>query len=152
MRTTMMCALLFTVMAVGGCSKSVFAPSCRDESGQVLNVNGTVAAGQTSSHTVVSPKNSNLYIRLSWTQPSAAVALSATIVDCGQHPGCQMMTKTPPPSPGGSSPTPQPWSPGYREMHVDGTRGKTWRIDIQGDPGMDASYSLGVTYRITCES
>jgi hypothetical protein len=37
-------------------------------------------------------------------------------------------------------------------MHVDGWRGKTWRIDIQGDPAGDASYSLDVTYLISCES
>jgi hypothetical protein len=37
-------------------------------------------------------------------------------------------------------------------MLVDGSRGKTYRIDVAGDPARDASFALAVTYRITCES
>jgi hypothetical protein len=37
-------------------------------------------------------------------------------------------------------------------MLVDGWRGKTYRVEVTGDPSRDASFGLTVTYRITCES
>jgi hypothetical protein len=37
-------------------------------------------------------------------------------------------------------------------MLVDGWRGKTYRIDVAGDPTSDTTFALAVTYRITCES
>jgi hypothetical protein len=47
---------------------------------------------------------------------------------------------------------PSTMAPGLREMLVDGWRGKTYRIDVTGDPSRNASFALAVTYRITCES
>ncbi len=87
-----------------------------------------------------------------WTDLQATLGVSATITDCGGHTGCAMTTTTPPPGPGGPSPVPQPWPAGVREMLVDGWRGKTYRIDVTGDPTRDATFALTVTYRITCES
>ena len=82
--------------------------------------------GGTIGHAVVSPKSSNLLIRLTWTDIEATLGVSATITDCGGHTGCAMATTTPPPGPGGSSPVPLPWPAGVREMLVDGWRGKTY--------------------------
>ena len=39
-----------------------------------------------------------------------------------------------------------------QEMVVDGGRGKTYRVEVTGDPERDANFTLNVTYRITCES
>jgi hypothetical protein len=140
-------ALLLNVSCRG-----VLGPSCTDESAEVFRAGGAVRPGETRSYTVVSPTSSNLVMRLTWTDASTTLAMSATITDCGIHAGCVMTTVTPPPGPGGSSPVPLPWPPGVREMLVDGSRGKAWRIDITGDAATDASFTLVVTYRITCES
>ncbi len=75
----------------------------------------------------------------------------ATITDCGGHTGCSMTTFTPAPGPGGSSPVPQPWPPGLREMLVDGWKGKTYRVEIAGDAVREASFTLEVNYQIRCE-
>jgi hypothetical protein len=117
----------------------------------VLNANGQVVAGGVSTYEVVSPKHSNLVMRLTWTDLETTLGLRATIINCGEHGGCSMNTSTPTFGPGGSSPIPQPWPPGLREMLVDGTRGKTYRVEVTGDENRDASFALAVTYKITCE-
>ena len=152
MRTAPSFCVLMTALVVNVSCRGVLGPSCTDESGGVLRTEGVVLMDGTSSHTVISPKSSNLLIRLTWTDLQATLGVSATITDCGGHTGCAMATATPPPGPGGSSPVPQPWPAGVREMLVDGWRGKTYRIDITGDPARDATFALTVTYRITCES
>jgi len=137
--------------AVSGC-RGLTAPSCRDESGSVLQVNGEVEPESTRIFTVVSPKHSNLTMRLTWPDAAAVLDIQATITACGEHAGCQMFTAKPAFGPGGSSPVPQPWPPGLREMLVDGTRGKTYRIEIVGDPTRLAAFTLDVRYLISCES
>ena len=52
---------------------------------------------------------------------------------------------------GGSSPTPQSWPPGLREMQVDGSKGKTYRVDVTGDSAREATFTLNVSYHIACE-
>ncbi len=139
--------------AVGGhLGCGVIGPSCNDESGVVLTANEEVRAGADRFYDIVSPKHSNLVIRLTWTDPNAELAVRATITNCGEHFGCAMDTARPSFGPGGSSPVPQPWPKGVREMEVDGTRGKTWRIAVTGDAVRDAGFTLAVSYRITCES
>ena len=155
MRTAIACrgvlVLALSFLASVGCG--VLGPSCTDESGPVFSTEGLVAAGQTDTYSVVSPKASNLLIRLMWTDTAATLGLRATITDCGVHSGCQMgVPWTPSFGPGGASPTPQPWPPGLREMLVDGSPRKTYRVDVAGDPARDTSFALTVTYRITCES
>ena len=152
MRTATSFGVLITAVVVNVSCRGVLGPSCTDESGDVLRTEGVVQTDGTSSHTVVSPKSSNLLMRLTWTDMQATLGVSATITDCGGHTGCAMTTTTPPPGPGGPSPVPQPSPAGVREMRVDGWRGKTYRIDIAGDPTRDATFALTVTYRITCES
>lgn len=130
----------------------IVGPSCTDESGPVLNADGQVGIGGTASYEVISRQHSNLIMRLTWTDLAAVLGLRATIVSCGEHVGCGMDTVSPPFGPGGSSPIPQPWPAGLREMTVDGTRGKRWHIEIAGDPQRAASFALAVTYDISCES
>jgi len=152
MRTALSFCVLIGAVVVNVSCRGVLGPSCSDQSGGVLMTEGVAPMAGTNRHTVVSPKSSNLLIRLTWTDMQATLGVSATITDCGGHTGCVMATSTPPPGPGGSSPIPQPWPPGVREMLVDGWRGKTYRIDITGDSNRDATYALTVTYRIACES
>jgi hypothetical protein len=143
-------AVVLAAAANLGCG--IVGPSCTDETGVVLDRTGEVRAGDTAPFDVTSPKHSNLRIRLTWPETTATLAVRATIINCGEHAGCQMDTViTPPFGPGGPSPTPQPWPPGVREMLVDGTRGKTWRIELSGDPMRDASFRLSVQYDISCE-
>jgi hypothetical protein len=137
---------LFATAACG-----IVSPSCHEERGPVLDAAALLSAGTTTDYTVVSPKNSNLLIRLTWSDAEATLQLRATITDCGRHVGCVRETVTPAPGPGGPSPT-QPWPPGLREMVVDGTFGKTYLIDVVADPARDAAFTLAVSYLITCES
>ena len=132
-----------------GCN--LVGPSCNDEDGAVLDVSGDVPAGGTVSHTVVSPKSSNLVMRLQWPETAVTLGLRATITACGGHPGCQMISTTPPFGPGDSSPVPQPWPPGLREMEVDGWEGKTYRVDVTNESDRAARYTLQVSYKIRCE-
>jgi hypothetical protein len=129
----------------------IVGPSCTDESGAVLNVNGQVGPGGVTSYSVTSPKNSNLFMRLTWTDTTATVGLRATITSCGGHTGCTMDMLTPTFGPGGSSPIPLPWPAGLREMQVDGSKGKTYRVEITGDGERDAGFALDVRYQIDCE-
>ena len=145
-------AVLVCATATSVCSPSILGPSCRDEQGAVLNVAGSLTARDTVAYTVVSPKSSNLMMRLTWDQLDTTLGLSATIIDCGGHTGCSKTTITPPFGPGGPSPTPLPWPPGVREMLVDGWQGKTYRVEVTGDSLHDASYRLSVVYDISCES
>jgi hypothetical protein len=152
MRTAPWFCVLITGVVVNVSCRGALGPSCTEESDGVLRTEGVVQRDGRSTHTVVSPKSSNLLIRLTWADTQATLGLSATITDCGGHSGCAMTTSTPPPGPGGTSPVPQPWPAGVREMVVDGWRGKTYRVDIAGDPTRDATFALAVTYRIACES
>ena len=152
-RYFLMVSGLAAIVAVAGLNAGcgILGPSCTDERGAVFNRNDQVAAGAMNTYVVASTRHSNLVMRLTWTDPGATLALRATIIDCGEHIGCSMGTITPPFGPGGSSPTPQPWPPGLREMQADGTRGKTYRVEVTGDASRDASFTLDVTYRIDCE-
>jgi hypothetical protein len=149
-RTVCILLAVVTLLADVGCG--LVGPSCRDETGEVFTVDAQVPAGGLAAYSVVSPKSSNLLMQLTWPDTAATLALRATITDCGGHTGCSMTTQTPPFGPGGSSPVPQPWPPGLREMVADGWRGKTYRVEVAGDPERDAAFRLRVTYRIDCES
>ena len=136
-------------LLTAGCG--VVGPSCNDETGAVLHAAGEVSAGGVTSYTVVSPKNSNLVMRLTWPDTTSTLGMRATITACGGHTGCSQTTITPPFGPGGSSPVPQPWPPGLREMLVDGWQGKTYRVEVTGDEVRAATFTLDVTYEISCE-
>ena len=144
--------VLIATLTVPGLACGLVGPSCRDETGSVFATDGHVTAGAVTSFTVTSPKSSNLVMRLTWADTAATLGFQATITDCGGHTGCSMIMATPPFGPGGSSPVPQPWPPGMREMLVDGWRGKTYRVEIVGDRERDVTFTLNVAYRITCES
>jgi hypothetical protein len=148
---TGVCVVVAFALA-GNLACGIIGPSCNDETGAVLTANEEVRASAERFFDVVSPKHSNLVMRLTWTDPNAELALRATITNCGDHVGCSMDTAVPSFGPGGSNPVPQPWPKGLREMEVDGMRGKTWRVAVSGDPARDASFALAVSYKITCES
>lgn len=137
-------------LASAGCG--LVGPSCTEEDVTVLNVSGHVAGGASAAYTVVSPKSSNLLIRLTWPDTAATLGLRATITACGGHVGCSMETLIPPFGPGGPSPVPQPWPPGLREMLVDGWKGKTYLVEITTDSQHDVRFALQVTSQIRCES
>ena len=118
----------------------------------MLRADAQVSAGGVSTYSVISPKSSNLLMRLTWTDTATTLGLRATITDCGGHLGCTMDMVTPPFGPGGPSPVPLPWPAGLRAMLVDGWKGKTYRVEVTGDPGRDVSFVLAVTYQIRCES
>ena len=148
-----MSSLVVAVLVVAGSfGCGIIGPSCMDETGLLLNANADAAAGTETFFEVVSPKHSNLVMRLTWTDPGTELAMKATIIDCGGHVGCSKVTVGTPFGPGGSSPVPQPWPTGLREMEVDGWRGKTWRIAVTGDTARDATFTLAVSYKIACES
>ena len=63
-----------------------------------------------------------------------------------------MLTSTPTSGPGGPSPIPQPWPPGYVEMLVDGWVGKTYLVEVIGAADVDVAYRLEVISHIACES
>lgn len=144
--------VLTVVLTAPTLACSVLGPSCHGETGSVLTTDGHVTAGGVTSFAVTSPKSSNLLMRLTWSDVAATLGFSATITDCGSHTGCPMTTRTPPFGPAGSSPVPQPWPPGLREMLVDGSSGKTYRVEIAGDAERDTTFTLSVVYRIVCES
>jgi hypothetical protein len=144
--------VLIALAVAGNLGCGIIGPSCNDETGTVLSVNEEVRAGGETFYDIVSPKHSNLVMRLTWSDSDAELAIRATITNCGEHVGCMMTTVTPPFGPGGSSPIPQPWPKGLREIEVDGTRGKTWRIAVTGDAVRNASFALAVSYEISCES
>jgi hypothetical protein len=132
-------------------SCGVVGPSCTDETGPVLSTSSRLDAGATAAYVVISPKHSNLVMRLTWSDAAATLGLRATITDCGGHVGCGMNTFEPAPGPGGPSPS-VPWPAGLREMVVDGWAGKTYRVEVVGDRARDGDFALAVTYKIACES
>jgi hypothetical protein len=150
MRISSLVVAALVVTGSSGCG--VIGPSCIDETGVLLNATAEASASTEKVFEIVSPKHSNLVMRLTWTDPNAQLAMNATIIDCGGHIGCSKVTVEPPFGPGGSSPVPLPWRAGLREMEVDGWRGKTWRIVVTGDAARDASFTLAVSYKISCES
>ena len=140
----------FVVMSQSGCD--IIGPSCVDLDQVLMTSTAQVDAGAIRSFDVVSTQNSNLIMRLSWSEPSVALGMRATITSCGDHRGCVMDTLVPNFGPGGSSPTPQPWPAGTLEIQGDGTRGKAYRIDVIGDPARSAEFTLQVKYHSVCES
>lgn len=144
------CLVASLALANSGCR--LVGPSCTDKDGAVLTESGQLVAGGTATYTVISPESSNLLIRLTWPDTAATLGLRATITACGGHAGCSMNTSVPPFGPGGSSPVPQPWPPGLREMLVDGWKGKTYLIEVSNRGERDAHFALQVTYQIRCES
>ena len=139
------------VMTVASAGCGIIGPTCTDETGAVLDVSGSARESQIVTYNVISPKNSNLLMRLTWPDTAATLRLSATTTACGTHPGCRMDTLLPTFGPGGPSPIPQPWPPGLREMQVDGSKGKTYRVEIASDSLRDVNFALKVTYQISCE-
>ena len=130
-------ALWLLVLMSSACTSGPLAPSCDRRVGPVLpDTAGIVAASGTASYEVTSPINSNLRITMTWTNPDAQLGLRATILACGAHVGCQVGLTS-----AGSGARPM-----VRELQVDGSRGKQYRIDVLGDPSQDQSFIIAVSY------
>jgi hypothetical protein len=119
-----------------GCTGGPLAPQCDRETGTVLEAGATVGAGATAQYDVISPRHSNLIMVLTWPDPSATLALRATMTACGEHVGCQVGLVTSSMSAG----------PGSVRLLVDGTRGKRYVVDVIGDATRDQSFTLRVTF------
>ena len=97
---------------------------------------GIVAADGIVSYEVTSPINSNLRIAVTWTNPSTELGLRATILACGAHAGCEI----------GLTFAAYATQPMTKQLSVDGSRRKQYRIDVVGDSSRDLSFTIGVTY------
>ena len=93
-KISLVAAALGALAGDWGCG--VIGPSCMDETGLLLNANEDARAGAERFFDVISPKHSNLVMRLTWTDPNAELAMHAPIIDCGGHVGCSMVTVRPP--------------------------------------------------------
>ena len=130
-------ALWSLVLISSACTSGPLAPSCDRRTGPVIpDTVGVVAAGRAVSYEVTSPTNSNLRIRVTWSNPNVDLRLRAAILACGVHVGCQV----------GFTSTATETQPMIRELSVDGSSGKQYRIDVLGDPSQDQSFTIGVTY------
>ena len=129
-----------------------FGPSCREETEPVLDLSGTVPTQGTVLHTytVTWSQSSNLGMVLSWpwSDPRANLQLRATITDCGEHVGCEMISRTATTTGSISQATLM----FEASLLVNATKGKTWRVEVLGDPVKDQPYRLVLTREIHCES
>jgi hypothetical protein len=125
-----------SLLVSGACTSGPVAPSCSRRNGSLTDTRGTVAATATVSYEVVSPVNSNLFITVTWNNPEAELGLRATIVACGAHVGCQI----------DSTLTASQMQSTVRQLQVDGTRGKRYRIEVLGDPHQEQVFTIQVTY------
>jgi len=128
-------ASIVCLVWLAGCSANPIAPRCDRRTGTLLSVQDqAVAKDAPVSFEVTSPENSNLTISVMWIDRDADVKVVATIIDCGVHVGCQS----------GQPVTAQASQTTFRELRVDGSRGKRYRIDLSS--GRDVAVSLRVTY------
>ena len=127
--------LLATLLTLGACTSGPFAPGCDRRTGALIDATATVAATATVSYDVTSPVNSNLFVTLTWTTIAAELGLQATVLACGVQAGCEI----------GAILTARA-QPTMRQLEVDGSRGKQYRIDVLGDPNQQQVFAIRVTY------
>ena len=123
------------LLTLEACTSGPFAPGCDRQTGILLDATATVAATATVSYDVTSPVNSNLLITLTWTTITAELGLQATVVACGVQADCEI----------GATLTARA-QPTMRQLELDGSRGKQYRIDILGDPNREQEFSIRATY------
>lgn len=127
--------LFVTLLTLSACTSGPLAPSFDRRTGSLIDAVGTVAPTATVSYEVVSPTNSNLFITVSWSAITAELGLQATILACGVHAGCEI----------GTTLTART-EPTMRQLEVDGSLGKRYRIDVLGDPTQEQDFTIRVTY------
>ncbi len=133
MRVLTLMAALLTLTA---CTSGPLAPNCDRRTGSLIEATATVAALASVTYDVTSPVNSNLFVTISWSTAAANLGLQATILACGVHAGCEI----------GSTLTAATTQPTMRQLEVDGSLGKQYRIDVLGDPNQDQIFEIRVTY------
>jgi hypothetical protein len=132
---------ILCLAAASSCSQPLAPTGCADQAGDLFDVTDTVTAGGTLSYLVTSPWSANLLMRLSWSDRATSVSLRSTIVECGGHTGCLKDRRTT-----------TDRADLEEGVEVDGWRGKTYRVDVLGDPARDQPFRLLVSYKIACES
>ena len=131
-------ALWVALWTLSACTSGPFAPGCNDrQTGTLIDASGTVAAGATVSYEVTSSINSNLFFTVLWSDAAVDLGLQVTTLACGVHVGCAV----------GDPPltarrTAQP----TREMQLDGSLGKRYRIDVLGDVTQEQAFTIRVTF------
>jgi hypothetical protein len=127
---------MVALLTLSACTSGPLAPSCDRRTGSLIDATGTVAATATISYEVASPANANLFITVSWSATTAELGLRATVLACGVHAGCEI----------GSTLTSARTQPTMRQLQVDGSLGKRYRIDVLGDPNQEQVFTIRVTY------
>lgn len=125
---------LLLLLGLGGCSNPLYR-GCERETGTLLVRDGVLEPAALDTYVVRSPKASNLKMTLVWNDPTATLKLRATITDCGVHTGCDMLTQQSMAA-GSTSAT----------LLVDGSTGKTWRVEVVNGAGLRQGYRLEVIY------
>ena len=128
--------LTVALLSVSACTSGPLAPRCDRQKGSLIDATGTVAAAGRVSYEVTSQINSNLFITATWSNADAELGLSATVLACGVHAGCEVGTSL-------TSPQAQPT---LKHLEVDGSLGKRYRIDVVGDPTLEQVFTIRATY------
>ena len=129
-------ALALALSTSSGCNGGPLTPSCKRRTGPVLTEIDPLVqvAHTTTSFEVTSPQSSNLIIAVTWTNRDADLDVSATIIECGAHIGCQL---------GYAQMALKPQAL-FRELLVDGSEGKRYRINVSSD--RETVFTIRVTY------
>jgi hypothetical protein len=133
--------VLCVAVLTSACGTPFGPTGCKEETGTVFDVSGTVPPQGTASYFVTSPWSSNLVMKLTWQDAGATLGLRATIVECGGHTGCFMLATTA-----------RDRVKLEQGLLVDGWVGKTYRIDVLGDAAQALAFQVVVVYDISCES
>lgn len=122
---------------VGACTSGPVAPGCNErQAGTLIDATTTVAPSAAVSYEVTSPVNSNLFFTVVWNDAAVDLGQQATTLACGVHVGCDIGDTVT------ARRTPQP----KREMQLDGSLGKRYRIDVLGDVTRAQLFTLRVSF------
>jgi hypothetical protein len=124
-----------------GCgSSSIFGGCGDDQSGVILSaMDETVSAGEVRSFDATSPRNSNFWVILTWSDPAAQLELEATDTSCAG-----IITACPYTSVGTGEGT-------RLELTHDGTKGRQIRVSVIGDENQEAVFRLVVSWLLSRE-
>ena len=130
-------ALWVVLWTLSACNSGPLAPGCNDrQTGTLIDALGTVAAGATVSYEVTSSLSSNLFVAVLWSDAAVDLGLQVTTLACGLHVGCGV----------GDTLTARRTAQPTREMQLDGSLGKRYRIDVLGDVAQEQAFTIRVTF------
>ena len=130
-------ALWVLLWTLSACTSGPFAPGCNDrQTGTLIDTSGTVVAGATVSFEVTSPISSNLLFTVLWSDAAVDLRLQVTTLSCGAQVGCAV----------GDTLTARRTAQPAREMQLDGSLGKRYKIDVLGDVIQEQAFTIRVTF------